>query len=585
MDRGQIHWKRDVRPVYLMNPLLYLRTARYHTARQLAAWLLHQVRRPDPRLPFVGLDVSTTKVTLLPQLDFHETHESRVTVARDLVQGRFRFMNRECVIPQIDWNASYGSSHWTYHLLCHQYMVDLACAFRETGEEQYRVRLTELYEAWISSVRRGVVRLDPYTISEASLNGFRVLIHMGRLLDPQLSRGIHSVIYSQLLWLEENLEVHLRANHLLKNLTALSWGSIIFSGVDALRWRSRLQQLWAEVDEQVLRDGGHFERSPMYHAAVLSDLLETLALCQAAAVHVPDSVLIHLTQMTRVLQLFTRRDGTIHLLNDAANNERPSPREVVYLARKILGKSFAPPRGHYALENTGYHGWIGHKGDDARLIIDAGPPGPSYLPAHAHCDMLSYELDLRGHPVVVDSGVHGYGGDPYREYVRSTRAHNTVGFAGKEQHELWATFRMARRGEILEAKSYTIKDVFHFRGSCRHFHDHRAVHHRSLQLEASELTVTDIVEGAIGMPVNGWLHLHPSFVVEQSGDAWIATAGDFRLRIEVHGVDIVKVWRGESDPVQGWYCPEFGLAHAAPVLEMRIVRNAGLPFGYRLHSV
>ena len=37
---------------------------------------------------------------------------------------------------------------------------------------------------------------------------------------------------------------------------------------------------------------------------------------------------------------------------------------------------------------------------------DAGDIGPDYQPGHAHGDMLSFELSLNGHRVIVDSGVH-----------------------------------------------------------------------------------------------------------------------------------------------------------------------------------
>jgi hypothetical protein len=380
------------------------------------------------------------------------------------------------------------------------------------------------------------------------------------------------------------MEIHLRANHLLKNLTALAWGSLVFSGDAALRWRGRFQEVWAEADEQVLPDGGHYERSPMYHAAVLSDLLEILALCRATDVPVPDRVPDRLGKMRRALRLLIRPDGTLHLLNDAANGERPGPLEVMGLARRVLGPESGQPTGHFVLRETGYHGWVDPaKGD--RIIIDAGPPGPSYQPGHAHCDMLSYELDLAGRQVVVDSGVHGYDGDPYREYVRSTRAHNTVGIDGKDQHEVWATFRMARRGAILEAESSTSDGTFEFRGACRHYHDWRAVHRRLICFEAGSLSVTDLVEGAIGAPVSGWLHLHSDFVVEHEGDHWIAQGGDLGLRVEVFGADEVDVRRGETEPVQGWHCAEFGRALDAPTLTMRVLSNDGRSFGFRLERL
>jgi uncharacterized heparinase superfamily protein len=87
-----------------------------------------------------------------------------------------------------------------------------------------------------------------------------------------------------------------------------------------------------------------------------------------------------------------------------------------------------------------------------RVVVDAGPPSATYNTAHAHCDLLSYELWLRGRPLFVDSGVHGYDGDKFREYARSTRAHNTVVFDGREQSEVWATFRMGARARVLKAE-------------------------------------------------------------------------------------------------------------------------------------
>ena len=39
-----------------------------------------------------------------------------------------------------------------------------------------------------------------------------------------------------------------------------------------------------------------------------------------------------------------------------------------------------------------------------RLLVDCGEIGPDYLPGHAHCDTLSFELSLSGQRVVVDSG-------------------------------------------------------------------------------------------------------------------------------------------------------------------------------------
>ena len=51
---------------------------------------------------------------------------------------------------------------------------------------------------------------------------------------------------------------------------------LYFDGEEAERWLRRgLVLMQREIAEQVLADGGHFERSPMYHAGFVEDMLDT----------------------------------------------------------------------------------------------------------------------------------------------------------------------------------------------------------------------------------------------------------------------------------------------------------------------
>jgi uncharacterized heparinase superfamily protein len=392
---------------------------------------------------------------------------------------------------------------------------------------------------------------------------------------------------AQLAWLCDNVERHLRANHLQKNLTALAWGSLALAEPPG-NAASMREELWRELDEQVLPDGGHYERSPMYHAAALDDFLRTCALCRAAETTIPEFAAGRLVAMTRALQWLSRPDGTLHLFNDAVDGEEPDRATVLSLAARVLETPSGEPAGAFALEDTGYYGHVDPDGGH-RFVVDAGPPGPSYQPGHAHCDMLSFELDAGGHPVVVDSGLHGYDGDPYREYVRSTRAHNTVAIDGAEQHEMWATFRVARRGTILSAAAGVMADGgFVFKGSASPYHDRSAVHHRTVALGRGELRVIDRVEGGTGRRLAGWLHIHPGFRLQPAENGFVALYGPAgsdagtTVTVEVFGVDAARVVTGARDPVQAWYCKRCGQAIPAPVIEMRIARNDGREFGYTL---
>ena len=49
----------------------------------------------------------------------------------------------------------------------------------------------------------------------------------------------------------------------------------VFKNIEAENWKNRgIRILNEQLKEQILNDGGHFERSPMYHCIILEDLLD-----------------------------------------------------------------------------------------------------------------------------------------------------------------------------------------------------------------------------------------------------------------------------------------------------------------------
>jgi uncharacterized heparinase superfamily protein len=489
-------------------------------------------------------------------------------------------------LEHVDWNARYVSRLWTYNLHYFEYGVDLAWAYRMTGEERFVRRFERLVVSWIESVtdRRGD-GWDPYPLSTRVVNWAWALLLLGDALGPEVRDAVARSLYSQAAFLDRHLEWDVLANHLLRNLSGLLVGGLLFEGSRAARWTRRATALLRrEVLEQVLPDGFHFERSPMYHAIVLADLLQGLSLLRAAGEPVPPAVSERIAAMARALGVFVRPNGELHLFNDCANGVAPPVAWLHDLAGRTLGVGIDAPAGPWSLRDAGYFGY--RSGGDA-LIVDCGNPGPTYQAGHAHCDLLSFELDVAGRPIVVDAGVHGYDSDPYREYVRSTRAHNTVTIGGKEQSEVWGTFRLARRAEVVGQPVLTASDgaSFVFRGAYRPYHDRRAAHRREMASQRGMTTVTDRVDGAEGAELISYLHFHPDLQVVLDGHRATARAREVSVRIEPFGCDALRLASGERSPVQGWHCPEFGRALAAPVLEMRVSGNHGGEFGYRLIHV
>ena len=127
---------------------------------------------------------------------------------------------------------------------------------------------------------------------------------------------------AQVRILGATLEYHLLGNHLLANAKALVFAGCFFSGDEADGWlRTGLDLLDAELAEQILDDGGHFELSPMYHAIILEDVLDLIQLgriVSGAARREGQAWRALAARMLAWLDAMTHPDGEIGFFNDAA---------------------------------------------------------------------------------------------------------------------------------------------------------------------------------------------------------------------------------------------------------------------------
>jgi hypothetical protein len=74
------------------------------------------------------------------------------------------------------------------------------------------------------------------------------------------------------------------------------------------------------------------------------------------------------------------------------------------------------------------------RGAEAVVTVSAGRQGQQGVGGHSHNDKLSFELHLRGQPLIVDSGTGTYTRDAaLRNAFRGTAAHNTLQLDGVEQ--------------------------------------------------------------------------------------------------------------------------------------------------------
>jgi len=487
-----------------------------------------------------------------------------------LSENRFTFLNEATTLDRIDWNSRYVSHLWNYHF--HYFDFLLCCR----SDARARAELERLVTSWIDEAKVGKSDgWDAYPISLRLVNWIYAFARMREHISRPFAAKWQAGIRVQAEFLSAHLEFQLLANHLVKNLKALIVAGLFLSRKDLLEQGESL--LWRELAEQVLEDGGHYERAPMYHAQVLADFVECYGLLKAFnRLNADQDALLSLKlrKMASFLQAMSYADGTLALFNDSANTAATRPRPILASVDAVV--SHEETRS-VSFPHTGYFTWAAPDSSE-KIIVDAGPPAAEYNMAHAHCDMLSYELFLDGGPFVVDAGVHGYDGDPFREYCRSTRAHNTAVFEGKEQSEVWGTFRMARRARILEANAGGCNGGWKFEGRYAPYFDRDLVHSRRIERkENGDWIITDsVAKGPV--QAQSYVHLHPSVVVQKTGENRVeCERDDHRSVIETFGCQ-------QAEVIEDVYFPDFGVTQPSKTIVLKASVNAAQEFGYRIWS-
>ena len=474
----------------------------------------------------------------------------------------FRFLNREKSFPdgQIDWVSGDMPKLWRYNLHYFDYL---------SGSSRSRDEKAALISNWITrNVPGAQDAWEPYTLSLRMVNWIKFFLRT----DPVLHHEWLHSLYAQGLWLEHNLEDHLLANHYLKNGVALFFAGVYFEGTDADRWLAKGRQILAnELDEQFLSDGGHYERSPMYHAISLVDYLDVLNLMTGSqrALHFDEQQRFtsRIHEALTFLDDICLPDGDIPLFNDAALGIAPPPGDILTYGNRIMTykrRSFSAGLTTSEKSQTGYY--VIRDASDM-MVIDCGPVGPDYQPGHAHADTLSFELAVNGRRIIVDSGVYDYEPGRRRTYARSTRAHNTLCIDQQDQSETWGVFRVARRAYPIYGRITGDGEV---RATFEGAHDGyarlsgRLTHSRMIEyVSPGEWTVRDTVNGEGIHTIESLLHVHPDYrlllvgrsaeIRDERGNAILVIAPTPNVALTIE---------------PGWYFPEFGLEYPNSTLVM-----------------
>jgi uncharacterized heparinase superfamily protein len=544
------------------------------------------------RLPLRLTDQSATRLpaTLSTDALAHPRREdsARLTPNRNatnelailerLSQGRFLHLNEERTLGRPpDWllGSRDEGRLWTVTLHYHRWAWELAMIAGDQTPHAPRAHelFRELVGDWIERCdisRPGARDLawNSYAIATRlewwTLAALQFCTEWDRY--PRFEKAFYESYRRQANHLLGNIEWDLRGNHLVRDAVGLAWASrlsLYDTHLNGDRYQRIAMRLADEqACEQVLPDGGHFERSPMYHCHVMKDFGMLAEMSDTAEVR--DQLKSVVSRMEDFDAWMRHPDGEIALFNDAALDEEPPPLDIVASQPAYL------PRGGRHFADTGLAVW---RGDKWAIFFDVGPIGPDYQPGHGHADNLTLECSFGGQRLFVDPGTHSYDRDERRAYDRSTAAHNTVCVDEIDSSEVWHIFRAGRRARPLDVK--VVANETHFDASAAHDgyrHLGGVIHRRRVHLaDDKTLSITDRIEGTGSHKLDGGWLLAPGWTASAAEAGWQLDRDGASLRLRLKGPADLR----HSIETRLWH-PRFGVE--IPTTRLAWRWQGSLPF-------
>ena len=361
----------------------------------------------------------------------------------------------------VDWqSAPAGDMEWVYALNRHTIFLNLAKAWRYTGDSKYLTSFVELAEDWL-------VHIPPTPKTEAT--AWRALeagirpeywLRALELFGDAVPDALRGRMYKSLRQHGEYLARTHGAFHALSNWGAIQAHGLFLISVQLERrdWQNlALKRMAENLHNAVLPDGIHWEQSPMYHCEVLHAAADTLLIARRTGTSVP----VELERLTHAMAtalaywaapnryILPQGDSDAIDAGDllaqgallfkdpmlAAAAQGAVCEETIWdfgseaLARlqsMIAARPACPSAAFAASGNPVLRTGWGET--DTYLHVHTGSLGGG----HGHADLLHLDVWHGGEAVLTDSGRYTYVNGAQRYQLKAPAAHNTLLLDGQD---------------------------------------------------------------------------------------------------------------------------------------------------------
>jgi len=506
--------------------------------------------------------------------------------------------------PWMDYrdSDSYGDFKYFWELPRLQHVITLAKAYYLTDEEEYAEEAIRQIESFVkeSPYLLGVNWIMPMeaSIRLVSISWITAFFKAYLKNHSEACGLIEHVVESHADYVAKNYAAYSSANnHLIAEAAGVFIAGLCFGRLKKMsaHRRKAYDILCGEITLQHYADGVNKEQAVHYQLFAFEFLLLAGLLGRANGVDFPAQYWEMLEKNATFIAAIADDDCSLPEIGDSDDGKAvvlsETDRNIVQsiLATsavlfergdfKAKAKSFdetsfwllgnegkdrfgalsaEPVLARNAFEEGGYYVLGGSNGAKIKVIFDCGPLGFGSISAHGHADSLSFVLNAYGRRYFIDPGTYTYIADnPFRNYFRSTAAHNTVVVDEQDQSQMAGSFLWSHKANsyLEEWKSDSRCDkVTAWHDGYQRLQD--PVTHRrvvNLNKEQEVITVDDYLEMKGSHKVDQYFHLAPECQAQMlDGSTWqIANSGN-RIELAADSRLNCRIANGSKDPICGW---------------------------------
>lgn len=422
----------------------------------------------------------------------------------------------------INYRELDGSPKAIWEINKQYFLLQLAIAYKKTNNDIFLIKCESEMSEWVDDNKKyeTINWCSNLEMSIRNINWIFTLSLIGEYIKPELKERLLDSMASQANFIMNRLSLYSSANnHLIGEITFLLLASYFLRCDDGKKWRKvSLKLLNEQIENQFYNDGINKEQSINYQLHTMEFYILSMIVLKENGENVSPTIEKLIKKSLEYINDISESNGWIFNIGDqdSGNIIKISSRDneildilhlgaVYYNDKNLIStkKKYFSNKAYFLLgedyvkfskeiyisptcrieriyeEGGAYYVKRKLNNKWCSLYIDYGTIGMAPLYAHAHSDILSFNLNISEKPIFTDMGTYTYDmKEGWRDYFRGSSAHNTIKINGKNQFEFLGPFmcdispksRMIKESENIiefETEAYkkegcTIKRKFSF---------------------------------------------------------------------------------------------------------------------------